>query len=223
MPNKTAYKKELAEILGVKIRQIGNYIKQGMPIHSTGKRNAQIFDIEACRKWQHKSVNKEFSSKTLTPAKVDKLIEVTKGSQEENQEDENVDQQNDMLRKLKADADRAETESDLAKVKLSVQRGMLVDANDLDRAMSELAIVHKTDKIHDENLLPVILENKNAGEIKLLLQEHNHDRLAMLDKIINKEFESNETLYEIVEAILHQLKKGIEPDSLIKRINGRLL
>jgi len=223
--SKTVFKQELAEALGIKIRQVGNYIKQGMPIHSTGKRNVQMFDVEECLKWQDKSVNKEFSAKNLTPAKVDRLIDIDKSKREENQiEDKEVaaDDINDMLRKLKADADRAETESELAKLKLSLQSGLLVDANDLDRAMSELAIVHKTDKIHDENLLPVILENKDAGEIKLLLQEHNHDRLAMLDKIVNKQFKSEETLYEIVEAILHQLKDGIEPESLIKRINGNL-
>ena len=89
--------------------------------------------------------------------------------------------------------------------------------------MSELAVVHKTDKIHDENLLPILLENKNAGEIRSLLQEHNFERLEMLDKIVNKEFKSAETMYDIIEAVLQNLKSGTEPESIIKRINGSLI
>ncbi len=215
MPSKVVLKTELADILNVKARQIGNYIKKGMPVHSVGKRNAQSFDVEVCKKWKNKNIDKIMSIKTTKPKKTN--IEVPTDADHEGEE------KDDLSRKIKADADKAELGVKLDTIKLAEAEGRVVDANDLDRAMSELAIVHKTDKIQDENLFPVLLENKNAGEIKALLQEHNFERLEMLDKIINKEFKSEETMYDIVEVILQQLKDGVEPESLIKRIKGSLV
>jgi len=216
---KLVQKKELAEFLGIKIRQIGNYIKSGMPIHSIGKRNAQLFDAEACKRWRDKTINKTMSMKTKKP--ITKEVEVSIDDVVD--EDGNIVAVSDIERKMKADADDAELKVQLNTLKLAEAEGRVVDANDLDRAMSELAVVHKTDKIHDENLLPVLLENKDAGEIKLLLQEHNYERLKMLDKIVNREFKSEETMYDIVEAVLQKLKEGVEPESLVKRINGSLV
>lgn len=205
-------KTELMKLWGKSTKTIQRYISDNMPIHEKSSRAFQIFDIEKVVSWRDGNIDKTMSIKTSA------LGEIEKSSK-----DLSADKTSDIERKLKADADDAELKVKLNTIKLAEAEGRVVDANDLDRAMSELAIVHKTDKIHDENLLPVILENKDAGEIKTLLQDHNHERLAMLDKIINKEFKSKETMYDIVEATLHQLKDGVEPESIVKRIKGSLI
>lgn len=209
-------RQELASILNKGDKTIQRYIKDGMPQHEKASRAFQVFNLSEVIAWRDKTIDKTMSIKTSKPQTTN--IEVDT----ENQDDELI-LTDDLSRKLKADADDAELKVKLNTIKLALAEGEVVDANDLDRAMSELAIVHKTDKIHDENLLPVLLENKDAGEIKKILQDHNKERLKMLDKIVNREFKSMETLHDIVEATLHQMKEGVEPESIIKRINGSLI
>lgn len=205
-------RQELIALWNKSDKTIQRNVKDGMPTHEASNTRFQIFSLKQAERWRDGNIDKVFSAKT------DKLVSIP---QQEDRED--LEFKTDMERKLKADADKAELEVKLSALKLATAEGLVVDANDLDRSMAELAIVHKTDKIQDENLLPVLLENKNAGEIKKLLQEHNKKRLEMLDKLVNKEFQSENTLYDIVEETLHQLKDGIEPESLIKRIKGSLI
>jgi len=204
-------RQELITLWNKSDKTIQRNVKDGMPTHEASSSRFQIFPLKRAEKWRDGNIDKVFSAKT------DKLVDIP---QQEDRED--LELKTDMERKLKAEANTAETRDEAEKLKLEILKKTVIDANDLDRAMSELAIVHKTDKIQDENLLPVLLENKNAGEIKKLLQEHNKKRLEMLDKLVNKEFQSENTLYDIVEVILQQLKEGKEPWSLIKRINGTI-
>ena len=216
-------KKELAEILNVKIRQIGNYTKKGMPIHGVGKRNAQSFNKAKCIKWRDENINQAMASKTSTAKMLNETIKADSNNTKEIEVkiyEEPDDVAYNVAKKLKLEVSVLETKDKHEKLKLALARGEVVNAEDLDRSMSELAIVHRTDKIHDENLLPTLLEHKDAGEIKILLQDHNFERLKMLDGIINKEFKSKETLYDITEAVLNQLKSGVEFDIIIKRVNG---
>ena len=213
-------RQELVTIFSKGDKTIQRYIKDGMPQHKKSSRAFQIFNLSEAIAWRDKTIDKTMSIKTSKPSTTD--IEVDVENQDDN-DNESLVLKSDVERKLKADADDSELKVKLNEIKLAEAEGRVVDANDLDRAMSELAIVHKTDKIHDENLLPVLLENKDAGEIKKILQDHNKERLKMLDKIVNKEFKSAETLYDIVEATLHQMKDGVEPESIIKRINGSLV
>lgn len=210
-------RQELIELWKKNTKTIQRYIKDGMPAHPLSSRAFQFFNLEEVTKWRDGSIDKTMSQKTTARPSPSVLDHVEDISTEE------VKQRSDLSRKYTADAENAELTVQLNQMKLDTAKGLLVNAEDLDRAMSELAIVHKTDKIHDENLLPMLLENKDAGEIKKLLQDHNFERLEMLDKIVNKEFKSAETLYDIVEATLKQLGDGVEPESIVKRINGSLV
>ena len=197
-------------------KTIERYVKAGMPLHKNSVARFQIFSVKEVTAWRTGTVDQTMSDRTknIDPSVLDHTEDIAT---------EEIKTRSDLSRKYSADAENAELIVQLNQMKLDTAKGSLVPADDLDRAMSELAIVHKTDKIHDENLLPALLQNKDAGEIKQLLQEHNFERLEMLDKIVNKEFKSTETMYDIVEAVLHQLKDGVEPESLVKRINGSLV
>jgi len=213
-------KSELAtkERLDVSSKTIQRNVAKGMPVHPCSTKLFQVFDWLDVVEWRDKSVDKVMSLKTKKPQTTD--IDVNTDDQDDDDEQLPTD---DLSRKLKADADDAELKVKLNTIKLAEAEGRVVDANDLDRAMSELAIVHKTDKINDENILPILLANKSATDIKLQLQKHNAKRLEELDKLVNKEFKSVETMYDIVEAVLQSLKQGIEPESIIKRIKGSLV
>lgn len=197
-------------------KTIERYVKSGMPLHKSSVARFQVFSVKEVTAWRTGTIDQTMSDKTskIPPSITDHPEDIST---------EEVRNRSDLSRKYTADAENAELIVQLNQLKLDTARGALVPADDLDRSMSELAVVHKTDKIHDENLLPTLLQNKDAGEIKQLLQEHNFERLEMLDKIINKEFKSTETMYDIVEAVLHQLGDGVEPESLVKRINGSLV
>ena len=209
-------RQELVVIWKKSVKTIQRYIKDGMPPHPMSTRAFQFFDLDEITKWRDGSIDQTMSDKTkkIVPSVEDYTEDIST---------EEIKTRSDLSRKYTADAENAELIVQLNQIKLDTAKGSLVPADDLDRSMSELAIVHKTDKIHDENLLPALLQNKDAGEIKQLLQEHNFERLEMLDKIVNKEFKSTETMYDIVEAVLHQLKDGVEPESLVKRLNGSLV
>lgn len=200
-------KQELMTLWDTSKRSIERYIKSGMKQHKNSEKLFQIFDLQECEIWYNQNIDKTQSIKT----------EVKKTDIKIDTAEDNTSALSDMERKLRADANKAETEDELAKLKLAEQQGRLVQADDLDRAMSELAIIHRTDKTHDENLLPILLENKTAGEIRDILYDHNHERLQMLDKIVNKEFASDATLYDIVEVIMKKLET-LNPDEIIERI-----
>ena len=203
----------LMAYFNVSQRQITNYVKSGLPkidSRNDGRGGIGLYDINKCIEWRLDNLNKSKQAST----------EKAKARQEERQK-QNAPPSEDIRDMSFEEAERLKKIVDfqIAEVKLAEVEGRLVDANDLDRAMSELAIMHKTDKTNDQDVLTVLLENKSSAEIRELLYSHNEERLEMLDSIINKEFKSKETLYEIVESILNKLSDGVEPSKIISKVN----
>lgn len=124
------------------------------------------------------------------------------------------------LREMIAKTTSAEEQATILTLKRKNLEGQLVEAEDLDKAMAEQAILHKTDKINDEKVLPTLLEMKPASEISKILYQHNQERLAHFDKIINKEFTCEETLYDIIEAVLAKMSLGGSPKEIVEAINA---
>jgi hypothetical protein len=124
------------------------------------------------------------------------------------------------LREIIAKTISAEERATMDTLKRKALDGQLVEAEDLDKAMAEQAILHKTDKINDEKVLPTLLEMKSAGDIASILYEHNQERLAHFDKIINKEFTCTETLYDIIEVVLTRLSLGESPKEIVEATNA---
>ena len=210
-------KQELMLHMGKNKRTVERYIKDGMPKSELSTQRFQIFNIKDCESWRDGNIDKTMAMKT------DRLISQENIDSASNEDEDDVKVKSDMERKLKADADDSELKVKLNELKLAEAEGRVVDADDLDKAMAEQAIIHKTDKTNDEKILPILLENKSASEIYEILHEHQQERLGMLDSLINKTFKSDETLFDIVEVILRKLKDGTEPESIIKRVNGSLI
>ena len=202
----------LAQYWGISDRSMQDYRSRGLPTSEysigVGRGALVLHNFNESIRWRLENVNQEMSAKS-------RGIEITK---EDNAMQEEMNEQNDMARKLKADADRAETEADLAIEKLKLVRGETVNADDLDKAMAEQAVMHRTDKTNDEKILPIILENKKSSEISEILHEHNQERLDMFDKVVNRHFKCDETLYDVVEVVMQQIAGGEEHNDIIRKI-----
>jgi hypothetical protein len=183
--------------------------------------NFAAYDLAEVNAWRDANISKKLGSGA---ARARKLIEeplppedsITDAAEPTPE----VAKGNYALREVIAKTLQAEEAATLARLKRQALEGSLVEADDLDKAMAEQAILHKTDKINDEKVLPTLLAGKDANEIAILLHEHNQERLTHFDRIINKEFKAPETLYNVVEAVLAKLSQGVSPDQIIKAINA---
>lgn len=220
-------KQDLAKVFGLKsIRSIQRNIDSGMPEHEESSEKLRLFDIENCIQWKKRNVNLEQSKRT----KKNQADEDEEGKEFSDEEEQNIvdsltDKQlakiienNAYLRKIVGDADKSVEEAARSKLKRQNEEGELVDADDLDKAMAELAVMHKTDRTNDEKILPILLEQKTSQEISALLYEHNKDRLDLLSKIIKKEFDCEETLYDIIEEVLLLQEKGFSDKDIINKL-----
>ena len=204
-----ASKKEFAKICGVGLRTVERYLSAGMPTHPASLEKFIVIDVEQGLEFRNRNIKKSKANNV-------KVKEIAVDTVDDNIDD--IVDDTIIPDYSKSEAKEKHFKAELAELKYLEEKGLLVKADDLDKAMAEQAVMHLTDKTNDEKVLPVMLEMKTSQEITTLLHEHNQDRLAMLDKIVNKEFKCNKTFYEVSEAVLQELKKGTKPDEVIKRI-----
>ncbi len=197
--------KYLQQIWGVTDKTIRNYITQGMPFLEESSSRFKIFDLIECVTWRMETIN-------LAKSNVSKVQQ--KESEKESTESEVFEANR---QKILADAKKAMFDADSAEIKYKTLKGELISIEDIDKAMAEQAVLHKTDLLNGEKVLPIMLENKDKAEIANILKENNQQRLDDLDKLINKEFKCEETLYEVVQEVIEQLHTK-EPDELINKI-----
>lgn len=198
--------KYLQQIWGVTDKTIRNYIAQGMPyLEAQSSSRFKIFDLIECISWRMETIN-------LSKSNVSKVQQ--KESESETTESEVFEANR---RKIIADAKKAEFDANSAELKFKNLNGELISTEDIDKVMAEQAVLHKTDLLNAEKVLPIVLENKSKAEIANVLRTNNQKRLDELDKLIKKEFKCEETLYEIIEAVIDNLQTK-EPDEIINKI-----
>lgn len=200
--------KYLQQIWGVTDKTIRNYLTQGMPyLSEQSSARFKIFDLIECITWRMETIN-------LSKSNVSKVQQ--KESEQEASENE-VFHAN--RKKIIADANRAEFDAKSAEIKYKNLKGELISIDDIDKAMAEQAVLHKTDLLNAEKVLPIMLENKNKAEISIILRENNQQRLDDMNKLIKKEFKCEETLYEVIAEVLYLLEEK-EPNEIIDKIKG---
>lgn len=200
--------KYLQQIWGVSDRTIRNYIDQKMPFleeHSTGR--FKIFDLLECFTWRMNNIDMAKSNVSNIQQK-----EAEKSDTEALVSKANRD-------KIIADAKKATHEANIAEIKEKTAIGELISIEDVDKVTAEQAVLHKTDIINAEKILPTELENLSRGEIAQCLKKFNQDRLDNLDKLIQKDFDCDETLYEIIQEALNMLHKK-SPKQIIEKIRS---
>lgn len=195
---------ELKTAWGISDMTLRRYIGLGMPKHPASFKDFNIFDILECAAWRDNNI----SDRGAKPGK--------SRNPEDTDEDEGI-----VSRKMKADADRAVSEAAISELKHQQLKGSLIEAETLDIAQAEMAVIYQTTYQNDKKTLPIQLEHKSSGEIREYLDSYYQNRMEDLDSLIHKEFpECNESVYEIMEVALKQLNNGVSPDILTFSIEG---
>jgi phage terminase Nu1 subunit (DNA packaging protein) len=198
----------LQQIWGVTDRTIRNYIKEGMPVSDISSSKFKIFDLIECINWRMSQIDMSKSN-------------VSKATQKENETESGEESVAKANRdKIIADAKKAIHEANVSEMKEKNMRDELISADDVDKAMAEQAVIHKTDIINSEKILPLILEDKSSAEITQELVGHNSERIKELNKLIKKEFDCDETLFEIIQEVIEELKKS-NPSKIIEKIKSK--
>ncbi len=110
----------------------------------------------------------------------------------------------------------------LAEIKIRKEMGVLVEADDLDRAMAEQAALYEASKRNGEKVLPSILENKSADEIGKLLKQYNRADSSNKQVLFAHKYRMTESFFDVAIAVFDAMIKGIEPHDLVKAIKKRM-
>lgn len=199
--------KYLQKLWGVSDRTIRTYVNDGMPLLKESSHRFKIFDLIECISWRMTQID-------LTKSNVSK-------QQEEESEVESLASRA-AIANLTEQIDKAEIASEEKLIKIMKRKeleGSLISVDDVDKVSAEQAVLHKTDIMNAEKILPTILENLDKGEVAEALREHNQKRLDDLDELIQKEFDCDETLYEIVIEAINALQEN-NPQEIIEKIKG---
>lgn len=230
-------RRDLRRIWNCTDEAIKGYVRKGMPsvdlvaLTANGVERAKkldpkyefvqpqlgVYDLAEVNAWKDANVEVKNSPKRLATQAMEVFPE---DGDTDSDEETNPSLKGYALREIIAKTISAEEDATTKTLKRKALEGQLVEAEDLDKAMAEQAILHKTDKINDEKVLPTLLEMKPASEIAAILYEHNQERLTHFDKIINKEFTCTETLYDIIEVVLTRMSLGESPKEIVEAINA---
>ena len=106
----------------------------------------------------------------------------------------------------------------LAKVKLDEAEGKLVSAEDIDKALTEQAIMHITKLNNDEKVLPVLLANQDKDTLARLLHEHNEEHLQTLSANLKKKYKDGFSNIDAFNLILDLTKHGVSIESIMDKL-----
>jgi hypothetical protein len=110
-------KQELMKRLKKSDSTIRRHITEGMPQHKVSTQRFQVFAIEECKNWIDGNIDQTQSIKKTTS--------ISDADTEDGEEKEE-EKLGDQARKLRADADKAELDAKLAKIKLDEAEGRVV-------------------------------------------------------------------------------------------------
>ena len=185
----------LEKLWGVTDKTIRNYVNAGMPVSEHSSARFKIFDLVECLSWRMNEINLSKSNVSKTQQKESETESIEKLIQDANK------------RKIIADANSAEHEETVKRVKAEVAKGNYVLQ----------ALVHVSELYNDRKILPTLLEQKTKERIIELLERHHSGRVSNLKEIISKEFDCDETLYEVCIEVL-ELLKILSPLDIIKKL-----
>jgi len=177
-----------------------------------------VYDLAEVNAWKGTNIQTKMSPKRLEDAS----REVHKEDSATDSDEPSKDTLGYALREIIAKTTTAEEQAKIYALKRKSLEGGLVPAGELDRAMAEQALLHKSDKLHDEATLPQLLEGKSVAEIRDIMRTHHTKRLNRLDELINKQYDSDLSLHNLVEAISTKLSAGVTLESILGAINAQL-
>ncbi len=183
---------------------VGSWEKKGAPISKYHLPSMRLYNIDALQQWRKLNINEKRAKGGA--ASQGNLQELTSFIPD------GVDEYKDIPEHLlpKLELERRNEVEKLNKAKLSNDklRGDLISIDDIDKDMATLATMFMSMLINFEKSAPVVLENLKKEEITPILEESHTEMLEKLDLLINKEFEGDDTLYDIIDIVNKQLIEG---------------
>lgn len=180
--------KGIMAFFNISDKTVSNWKKQGLEKSEYSMPRMDLYGLEAVIAWKMINVDSSNNKKG------------TSGSPKigANGETDYSDVPIKNLPEHEADRRTKITKMEAEEVKLLELRGSLIPTDDVDKAMADQAVMHKSQYIDDLDTLPTILENKPKQEISVILDRHYERRLNNAVDFIGKEYEISNIIFEIV-------------------------
>ena len=201
--------RDLIRAWGVSAPTLNRYVMDGMPKHPCSLPNFSVFDLAKAGAWRDANVQ------------IRGVHPQIPREQATSEDGESPSEVGAAIRKIIADANRAEEQALSEALKRKQLEGSLIEADTLDIAQAEMAVIYNALYQNDKKTFPVQLFGKTSGEIREYLDDHYANRMEDLHSLIDKEFIGcDETLFDIVHIVLKQLKNGVPPDVITFALQG---
>lgn len=204
-------RRDLRRLWNCTDEMIKRYVTKGMPNSELSLPNFVVYDLETVNEWRATNINSKRGGAS-TKARADAEAGFSYPATEELTEE---GKKSHAVRQMIADADRAVESAQIAKLKRLTMEGALISAEDASKTLAEQAVIHVAQFMNDKKLLPVRLANKNPEEIRQLLDGHWAKHIADLNNLVTKEFDCDETLYDVVNPILELFLEGRTPEEVM--------
>lgn len=186
-------------------RQITNWEKAGLEKSPYSKRTLKLYDFTYLLEWHSENISKSHSRRTKE-----------KDSEESGKNEPNTMGDIDNLSETNADKFLKIEKLKEQMMKNAILLEEYVLADDVDKSMAEQAVIHISQFMNDKKTLPVLLENKDKAKISKLLEEHWHDHITDLNKLMHKEFDVDDTIYDAVKELTKRLVEGVKMSHIMK-------
>jgi hypothetical protein len=213
-------RRDLRRIWACTDEAIKGYVKKGMPKSELSVPSMAIYDLATVNAWREANVD---SKRGMAAAKLRR--EKEEGLPPATSEDAEIDSvpggkslSQYAIAEAIAESERAVENATITKLKRQILDGSLIDSETLDITLAEQAVIYTTNYVNDKKLLPIQLEQKSRGEIRQFLDQHYSNRMSDLRLLIEKVYDCDESLHEVIQAILEAFIRGETPSKLIEVI-----
>ncbi len=206
----------IGAIFGVKPVTVKDWLNEGLVYSDFKVGSIHLIKVKTAVDWYRENKRQSFARNKEKP----KGKPIALPSQKDVEKMMNPANLEDLTQHEQDYLDKLKTIEDIhtKRIKRKEAEGLLVNADDLDKAMSEQATIHLSDIANDEKVLPTILSNKSEQEIDIIFKQHKLERKKMIEKVVNKAYRCEETIIDVVQSVLKKMAENIEPDEIIRRI-----
>lgn len=185
----------LADFFNVGRRSISLWQKRGLTPEVSKNGLVALFDLNLAIKWNAENVSQKHSA-------------WGKGEKSPKQSEENLPPVDpatiDLATASIETLDRLKAIEDVTnkRLKNAKERGDLVPAEDLDRAMAEQGVLHVTYYMDDLESLPAALAGKTEAQISAFLEPHYARRIENAHTFISKVFDAPDWLFRKIKELM---------------------
>lgn len=202
---------------------------KGMPVHEESDRNIK-YELFTVKEWKTHNIKDKYTPKgKINGKEVSSDDEDFKIDLPFGMEIGNIDLNNSQHLGVLALHPFGETIRDTLKAREDIKQKRiktaeimkeLISVKEAFRTVTEVVFGLRSSMQNMLRLLPKELENKKASAIKPLLQSAFKTSIESIRDIDNCKTVEDERIFDVIEVMSEELKKGVPPAELINRIKG---